>query len=80
MIRRIRWFSLNSLIFDVSKIWFAVPADFRWIRWFRQSLVYSPFPNLPMNDHTRYEIDDEKRKTIKKDEKFYVFIFRCCDF
>jgi hypothetical protein len=34
MIRRIRWFSLNPPIFDMSKIWFAVPADFRWIRWF----------------------------------------------
>jgi hypothetical protein len=28
----------------------------------------------------RYEIDDEKRKTTKKDERFYMFISRCCDF
>jgi hypothetical protein len=28
----------------------------------------------------RYEIDDEKKKTTKKNEKFYMFISKCCDF
>jgi hypothetical protein len=28
----------------------------------------------------RYEIDDEKRKTTERDEKFYMFISRCCNF
>jgi uncharacterized protein YxjI len=28
----------------------------------------------------RYEINDKKRKTIEKNKRFYMFIFRCCDF
>jgi hypothetical protein len=28
----------------------------------------------------KYEINDEKRKITEKDERFYMFISRCCDF
>jgi hypothetical protein len=28
----------------------------------------------------KYEINDEKRKTTERNEKFYMFIFKCCDF
>jgi hypothetical protein len=28
----------------------------------------------------KYEIDDEKRKITEKDEKFYMFISKCCNF
>jgi hypothetical protein len=28
----------------------------------------------------RYKIDDEKKKTTERDERFYMFIFKYCDF
>jgi hypothetical protein len=72
MIRRTRWYPLNPLIFDVSKIWFAVPADFHLIRWF--PLVSPKFSLSAVSEFADEEPRLKRREIVWWLNNTFIFV------